>query len=201
MKRFIKSKPADRTFPFRKNGVIGMWLVTYVCLFLVLFGLWAVIVAVSQVIVSRQSAQINENALRVLVSILDENFASLESLTTQIEINESITRKTYNQFTTDGRTAYTSKEIQDELVAHKVRYSYVSEIFLWLPKSGYVISSGTVASAAIYYKLYFADIDFSQAQWEDFLSEKRQSVYYSVPAQGSVSHVLLLTTIPSTALT
>ena len=201
MKQFIKSKSTDRAFSFRKNGVIGMWLVTYVCLFLVLFGLWAVIVAVSQFIVNRQSAQINENAIQVLVSILDENFASLESLTTQMEINDSITRKTYNQFTTDGRTAYTSKEIRDELVAYKARYSYVSEIFLWLPKSGYVISSGTVASSEIYYELYFGDIDFSRTQWEDFLSEKRQNSYYSLTSHGSVSHVLLLTTIPSTALT
>lgn len=201
MKQLKKSKSTEKAFSFRKNGVIGMWLITYVCLFLVLFGLWAVIVAVSQFIVGRQSAQINENAIQVLVSILDENFASLESLTTQMEINDSITRKTYNQFTVDGRTAYTSKEIQDELLAHKARYSYVSEIFLWLPKSGYVISSGTVASSEIYYKLSFADIDFSQAQWEDFLSEKRQSAYCSLTSHGSVSHVLLLTTIPGTALT
>lgn len=187
-------------FSIRKKGVIGMWLITYVCLFLVLFALWAVIVGVSQFIVSRQSARINENVIEVLVSIVDENLTSIENLTTQMEIKDSIIRKTYNQFTTDGRTAYTSKEILDELAVHNARYSYVSDIFLWLPKSGYVISSGTVASSWIYYELNFSDIDLDQTEWEALLSEKRPLTYRSLTSDGAVSHVLLFTTVPGTAL-
>ena len=184
----------------QRRKVVITWMITYACLFLVLLCLWAAVVSISQSILSRQTWRIHQDTINILASSIDENLQSIEALATQLGINKEIMRKNYHQFTDDGYSAYTSKEILNTLEEYKKRYSYVEDIFLYLPVSKNVISAQTAASSRIYFEEYFGGTEFTREEWEALLSEKHILSYRMVKKADAYNSILLIHTIPSSAV-
>lgn len=183
-----------------KGRVLITWLITYICLFFVLLALWFAVLGISQNILNKQNYRINENIINILFSSIEEDFESIEKLMTQMGINKQVVRKTYNQFTTDGYDAYTSKEIMDSLQECRVGHPYIKDIFLYFPQSKSVISASSASSADIYYNEYYANTACSREAWDELVNEKQLRNYYSVMKGEKYDSVLLLQTVPSVAV-
>lgn len=183
-----------------RGRVVMTWMITYACLFLVMLCMWFAVVGISQNILNRQTYRINQNTINLLASAVDENFMAIEKLMAQLGINKQIMRKSYHQFTTDGYDAYTSKEILDTLQEARVGHSYIEDIYLYLPVSQNVISMASASSAGIFYDGYFQGTDFTMESWKSLMAQKHILSYCSIKKDGRYDSVLLLQTVPSSAV-
>lgn len=182
-----------------QGKVISTWIITYICLFLVLLSLWATVAGISQNMIKKQNQVINQTTLNILVSSLDENFGTIEKLVAQLGINKQVMRKSHHQFTLDGFDAYSSKEIMDEIQKSKVGNPYIDDIYLYLPNSSYVISTTSVSMAKIYFDEHYASVGLMLDDWENLMKEKHIISYNSVKKNEKYDSILLLQTVPSSA--
>ena len=105
----------------RGHKVVYTWLTSYVVLLLVMILMWIGMMRIAQRFVLRQSYSISENTLEVLVKAIDDKLTTVEQISSALLIDDKVIWKNKNQFTQNGKGAYTNMQIREALEIYRSR--------------------------------------------------------------------------------
>ena len=184
----------------RGHKVVYTWLTSYVVLLLVMILMWIGMMRIAQRFVLRQSYSISENTLEVLVKAIDDKLTTVGQISSALLIDDKVIWKNKNQFTQNGKGAYTNMQIRETLESYRFQNPYIQDILLYLPQSDSVISTTTACSADIYYEINLSGTDLSREAWKALMEETHSEDYIFLKKGESYSTILYIRTVPVIAV-
>lgn len=167
----------------KRRSVVLYWSFSYTVILLLSLVSMALVYYATQKVVKQEITQANNSVMENAAQNLDQNLLMVKS--TLYELKEDYTLSSLNNVQGSFRqlppyqTYQASTRLQNALLS----LPFIKEILVYYPKTESVVSSLTVASAAIYHYTYLLPKGITYSQWAESFQKIKEpgllSFYFS----------------------
>lgn len=167
------------------------WFITFIVIFIAQIAGW---IAASEMVghrLKKQTDDVYASALNVLSVSYDNCVSSVYSMLDAMTLDDAIRKKCSNVLPAGQNDAYQNELVRRALASYKLQFSFIDDIFIYFEDGKRVLSSNTVADAALFYDIY-GNTAMPYEEWEETLSRTyfKQDVVWENTANAKTLYIL-----------